>query len=244
LFVRLQGNVPVGNRELWKRGAIAFPREPWNNRLWQLLEEEISTRQKESAFETLPEEIEEIVVSAEEEILKLDIEEEILEPGEAVVDIVEEKMPSEMSTSQPAIEDRPANVYEAVLPFILHSLEQPLEDKALAERLNVEVVRQIKDWLQTAMEEGKVIKNKSKPVTYLANQPAMEYGPRGIYEAVLPFILRNLEQPLDHKTLAERLEIKPRQTQIWLKRAVEEGKVIKNKNPVTYVANPGVNRLW
>lgn len=152
LFVRLGANVPVGNRELWKRGAIAFPQEPWNQRLWQLLAEEISLWQKETAFETLPEEIEEIVATLEEEV-------------------VEEEVSSPVSTSQPVVEYRPKDVYEAVLPFILHHLERPLEDKILAERLEVQV-GQIRIWLKRAVEEGKVIKNKNpitKVVVYKTN---------------------------------------------------------------------------
>ncbi len=151
LFVRLEGNVPVGNRELWKRGAIAFPKEPWNKRLWQLLDEEISIVQKEAAFEFLPEEIEEIVATLEEPV-----EEEV------------EEAPPEVPTTQPIVECGPKDIYEAVLPFILRNLERPLEDKVLAERLEVQV-GQLRIWLKRAVEEGKVIKNKN-PVTYVAKR--------------------------------------------------------------------------
>lgn len=56
------------------------------------------------------------------------------------------------------------------------------------------------------------------------------------YDAVLPLLLKHLEQPLESKTLAELLDANIGQTQSWLKRAVEEEKVKKMKKPVRYVA--------
>ena len=39
VFVRMEGNVPSGNRELLKLGALAFPLRPWNKSFITLLEE-------------------------------------------------------------------------------------------------------------------------------------------------------------------------------------------------------------
>ena len=64
-----------------------------------------------------------------------------------------------------------------------------------------------------------------------------------IYEAVLPFILNHLQQPLDAKTLAETLNVRLSQMQDWLNEAVEEGKVKKTKKPVTYVVNQSATQL-
>ncbi|BAZ13147.1 hypothetical protein NIES4071_49860 [Calothrix sp. NIES-4071] len=58
-----------------------------------------------------------------------------------------------------------------------------------------------------------------------------------IYEVVLPIILRHLQQPRDAENLAESLNVRLPQMQDWLNRAVAEGKVSKNKVPVTYVIN-------
>lgn len=69
------------------------------------------------------------------------------------------------------------------------------------------------------------------------NRQAVEYPPKDIYEAVLPFILRHLEQQLDDKHLAELLDIQIGQVRLWLKRAVAEGKVIKTNKPVAYIAH-------
>jgi len=67
--------------------------------------------------------------------------------------------------------------------------------------------------------------------------PTVQFAPKDIYEAVLPLILSNLEQPLDDKSLAELLDVQIGQMRVWLKRAVAEGKAIKTKNPVAYVAH-------
>ena len=69
------------------------------------------------------------------------------------------------------------------------------------------------------------------------NTQAVEYPPKDIYEAVLPFILSYLEQQLDDKHLAELLDIQIGQVRLWLKRAVAEGKVIKTNKPVAYIAH-------
>ncbi|WP_377477886.1 MAG: DNA-processing protein DprA [Microcoleus anatoxicus] len=69
------------------------------------------------------------------------------------------------------------------------------------------------------------------------NTQAVEYPPKDIYEAVLPFILSHLEQPLDDKSIAELLDVQIGQMRLWLKKAVAEGKVIKTNKPVAYVAN-------
>ncbi len=56
-----------------------------------------------------------------------------------------------------------------------------------------------------------------------------QYYPQDIYEAVIPFILKSLEQPKSAKSLAECLDVRLGQIQDWLKRAVAEGKVLKTK---------------
>jgi len=67
--------------------------------------------------------------------------------------------------------------------------------------------------------------------------PAVKFGPKDIYEAVLPLILSHLEQPLDDKSIAAVLDVQIGQMRLWLKRAVAEGKAIKTKNPVAYIAH-------
>jgi len=64
-----------------------------------------------------------------------------------------------------------------------------------------------------------------------------------IYQAVLPIILNHLEQPKDDQTLAESLNIQLGQMRNWLKKALEEGKIIKTKKPVKYFVNQKAEQL-
>lgn len=61
--------------------------------------------------------------------------------------------------------------------------------------------------------------------------------PKTIYEAVLPLILNTLKRPKTNKDIAQELDVQLNQVQKWLNIAVEEKKVIKHKNPVTYEIN-------
>lgn len=75
------------------------------------------------------------------------------------------------------------------------------------------------------------------------SETQIKYNPQDIYQAVLPFILKQLKQPKDDKSLAESLEVQIGQMRAWLKRAVAEGKVKKNNKPVTYEINKNENFL-
>lgn len=55
-----------------------------------------------------------------------------------------------------------------------------------------------------------------------------------IYQAVLPVILNNLEYPATIEQLAESLDVAKTQLNSWLKKAVDENKVIKLSQPVRY----------
>ncbi|MBD2435184.1 DNA-processing protein DprA [Nostoc sp. FACHB-110] len=62
------------------------------------------------------------------------------------------------------------DIYTAVLPVILSHLNQPKDTKSLAQSLEVRQ-SQMQDWLNRAVEEGKVRKI-TKPVAYVVNQSA------------------------------------------------------------------------
>ncbi|MEN9870580.1 MAG: hypothetical protein RLZZ171_1568, partial [Cyanobacteriota bacterium] len=88
------------------------------------------------------------------------------------------------------------------------------------------------------------VKNNSlvnKTQFKLNNKTQKRYNSENIYEVVLPFILHKLETPQNDKFLAESLEIQLGQMRAWLKRAVEEGEIRKNKKPVTYELNKTKN---
>lgn len=71
----------------------------------------------------------------------------------------------------------------------------------------------------------------------------LDVHPQDIYQAVLPFILNNLQQPKDAKSLAECLDVRLSQMQDWLNRAVNEGKVRKINRPVAYIINQPTTQL-
>ena len=105
-----------------------------------------------------------------------------------------------------------------------------------------------KQKLAVIIEQPSLLDDKNNPIedSLLNNQPQKhisdrqtptKYAPQDIYQAVLPFILQQLKQPQDDKSLAQSLEVQIGQMRAWLKRAVAEGKVKKNKKPVTYEIN-------
>lgn len=81
------------------------------------------------------------------------------------------------------------------------------------------------------------LQNQGAATTAKANQPR----PKDIYEAVLPFILKELEQPKDAKILAAALNVQIGQVKDWLQRALIEGRVRKTKNG--YIVNQELSLL-
>lgn len=59
--------------------------------------------------------------------------------------------------------------------------------------------------------------------------------PTSIYQAVLPVILNKMDNPATVEELAETLDINKTQLNAWLKKAVNENKIIKLSKPVRYV---------
>ncbi|MCU0542594.1 MAG: DNA-processing protein DprA [Oscillatoriaceae cyanobacterium Prado104] len=68
----------------------------------------------------------------------------------------------------PPVTSLPKDIYEAVLPIILSHLEQPLDEKSLAEILDVQI-GQLRLWLKRAVAEGKASKTNN-PVAYVIQQ--------------------------------------------------------------------------
>jgi len=68
--------------------------------------------------------------------------------------------------------------------------------------------------------------------------------PTDAYGLVLPALLEMLREPLDERSVTDRLGVVPAQAKAWLKRAVGEGKVRKLKKPVRYVAVSHTDSLF
>jgi len=145
VWVRLEGNVPQGNYQLVKLGAIPFPFQPWNRSLLDLLEEQKQIHTTGTQTSTSK---------------QLDIHEKNqLEIQSNNANSQEKELTSEL----------PKNAYEAVLPLLLHHLGEPQGDKELAELLDVGV-GQVRIWLKKAIQEKLVIKKSTKYVLNRENK--------------------------------------------------------------------------
>jgi predicted Rossmann fold nucleotide-binding protein DprA/Smf involved in DNA uptake len=58
--------------------------------------------------------------------------------------------------------------------------------------------------------------------------------PASIYQAVLPVIFNKLDSPATAEELAETLDVNKIQLNVWLKKAVDENRIIKLSKPVRY----------
>lgn len=147
VFVRMEGNIPDGNRQLYKKGCLFFPEIPFNKPIIKMIVNSLIPEPIQT--EIL---IDNIIPKTEEKI-----EESTLEKPTKVNEINSNK-------------NLPKTIYEVVLPLIIENLKinQPQSAKSLAENLKVRPA-QIQDWLNKAVEQGIIIKNK-KPVTFEINQ--------------------------------------------------------------------------
>jgi len=133
VFVRSRGQeIPEGNRNLERMGALSFPENPWTNLAEKL--------QQAAEKRGMPQE-------------------------QLIQDHFFNEQPEEVVSEQHEVSPF-ETAYDAVLPLLLKHLEQPLESKALAELLDANI-GQTQSWLKRAVEEEKVKKTK-KPVRYVA----------------------------------------------------------------------------
>jgi predicted Rossmann fold nucleotide-binding protein DprA/Smf involved in DNA uptake len=161
VLVRMQGNIPEGNCQLAKKGAIPFPEAPWNRQLKNLIVTTISD----------------------------------LKP--------------EKNQNQPVLEQ-----LSILSQLATQSSSGNSKEEFSARAINTLVKKELKD----------CITDESKVISY----------PKTVYEAVLPLIIQHLDLPKNDKYLARYLDVQLGQMQVWLKRAVQEGKLQKNRKPVTY----------
>ncbi|TAO02137.1 MAG: DNA-processing protein DprA [Phormidium sp. SL48-SHIP] len=139
VWVRLEGDVPQGNRQLVKLGAIPFPPEPWNRSILNLLSEAKQLHRIEAQKNTS---------------IQLDLS-EVKQP-----EIQSNSVDRQDKEHTPKL---PKDAYEAILPLLLHHLSEPKIDKEVASLLDVGV-GQVRIWLKKAIQEKLVEKNKTKYV--------------------------------------------------------------------------------
>ena len=154
VFVRMEGEVPEGNRALIDIGARPFPEPPWQNNLRKLIEKAAL-----EPLKTVPSQVPLFGKPELDSVAKVSVKEErgvYEDQTGAGVATPTEKTPLETGFPQTA--------YEAVLPILLKILQDWKTPKDLAEELEARKV-QIDDWVRRAMEEG-MIEKKNRPVRY------------------------------------------------------------------------------
>lgn len=175
VFVWIQPNVPEGNRQLVKQGAKPFvPGSSLRGLLRKLLEvamlEVVSI---ETEVETTFSESADL---GENKLLETSVfGHEAIEPKMKAISsefsdiaVQETSLNLSIAEEEPTILYQPKDIYEAVLPLIISCLEQPLDDKSIAESLDVQL-GQMRAWLKRAVAEGKIEKTKN-PAAYVVPQ--------------------------------------------------------------------------
>ncbi|MEA5499518.1 DNA-processing protein DprA [Limnoraphis robusta Tam1] len=160
LWVRMEDNVPEGNQQLVEQGARAFKLIEWNDYLHNFL-----SKPPELIEKTIEEEKEAETISENVSNLEVNLE---THPAETAEKLVENESISAPNTlEEPISSVSPAEeIYQAVLPILLKHLQEPLDDKSLTERLDVQI-GQMREWLKKAVAENKVEKLKNPAKTYV-----------------------------------------------------------------------------
>jgi predicted Rossmann fold nucleotide-binding protein DprA/Smf involved in DNA uptake len=146
IYVKGSGEIPVGNRKLIQSGAQEFPREPWIN-LRQLLENTSPRNILSFSDESQARLTTSSVVSVSEQLAPISAP----APG-----------PLELSAHQAR---NGSDAYNHIVDAMLEVLAEPIDQKALAEKLNV-LPSQAKAWLKRAVQEGRV-RRTTKPLRYV-----------------------------------------------------------------------------
>lgn len=151
VWVRLEGDIPQGNHQLIKLGAIPFPLEPWNRSILTLLEEDEQSHRIEVQKNTAK---------------QLDLS-EVIQP-EIQSDNISQQQDKERL-------NLPNSGYEAVLPLLRHHLSEPKRDKEVADLIDVGI-GQVRIWLKKAVQEKILEKKKTKYVLNQDNQQLQFLG--------------------------------------------------------------------
>lgn len=154
IFVRVGADVPKGNTELLKKGALLFPEAVWNDDLGEILRSSSAAR---PAVE-------------EEKSLSLDFSvpaSSTQKPSDQT-ETVQEQRPEYVLTNA-----RPSTVFEAVKPVIHQALKKPMTLDELSKTLDVRKP-QLQDWIKVLKAAGhvkmKTIRKRKKLVSVDPNE--------------------------------------------------------------------------
>ncbi|MDY7020752.1 MAG: DNA-processing protein DprA, partial [Cyanobacteriota bacterium] len=222
--MQIENKIPEGNQKLIEQGGRPFKFLNWDDSLLNLLSQppelvvqEIAEQQTID-FDKLSEP--QVEISENLDTIPFENSQDLIEQNN-----LDEKQTPPVSPTE--------EIYEAVLPIILKHLQQPLTHQSLAQLLTTQS-GQMKEWLQKAKKAG-LVKTQGKEYLLVDQDILSETQTEEIYQAVLPIILKHLQEPIEDKALEERLNVKIGQVREWLKRSVNESKVIKQSK--TYVLN-------
>ncbi len=137
VFVRIGTDVPRGNTELVKKGALPFPEEAWKEDLGDVLRRlSVSVR---PALE-------------EEKSLSLDFS----QTQSSIPNTPDQSQAIQEKTAEYTLSKaRTATVYDAVKPIILAALKKPMTLDALRKTLDVRKP-QLQDWIKKLIADGLV----------------------------------------------------------------------------------------
>lgn len=152
VFVRLNGDVPEGNRDLIKKGALRFPDQPFSRPLPELLDEAAR--------------VENHYPIAAKPILTAGVQQRI-PPSPPTTSMIKETIGSYSTES--IQKEFPKTIFDAILPLVLEALGEPREMMDLAKQLNVQKT-QLSEWIKEGIDQKliKKIRKKKEPIRYLA----------------------------------------------------------------------------
>lgn len=158
VFVRTAGNVPQGNMKLLDLGAVPWPQEIAENNLKKQLEDLANKFQKKPS----PENMSLFDFAAKKEGCPNTTRQGNGHTSPTQNETVVAEQPG--SYAKAPFEEKPATIYEVVLPVILDRLEAVMSSEELAKSLDVNKT-QLNVWLKKAVAENRIIK-LSRPVRY------------------------------------------------------------------------------
>ena len=189
VFVRLQGDVPEGNRRLAEMGAQPFPEEPWTDLAVSLKVAGQAPKEEDGATQALTnsrsrrlkrETGQLALVSAPAQEARL----ELAPATQVFPEPTPEEAVARASTTQGALEAPQTaplqlSIFDAVWPVLIAHLQVPRTLQELATALEVRPA-QLQDWLDRVVQEGWACK-LARPVRYVA-QPSLfqERGQNGV----------------------------------------------------------------
>lgn len=146
IFVRSDGKIPQGNRELLKIGALPFPERPWDKSLFETLKNTKITKANK---------LEQISIFDDVETESAEAKETGSQASESKNEECVKKE-NEINTSN--------KVFEVVLPIMLAHMENWITLDELVELLDVRKA-QLQDWIKNGVDSCKIEK-KNRPVKY------------------------------------------------------------------------------